>query len=115
VGEWGVGLFCFVMLCRIWQKSFSEKTKLYLYIKQILMGLILSEVELINASDMELARRSLIGDDKIKRITINMLVDTGSYNLCINEDIQAQLQLPYVEKRFGKTINNREFMMTMNC
>jgi len=28
-----------------------------------------------------------------------MLVGTGVYNLCINETIQAQLDLPFVEKR----------------
>ena len=38
---------------------------------------------------------------------INMLVDTGAYNLCINEEIQPQLQFPVVEKRTGETADGR--------
>ena len=34
-----------------------------------------------------------------------MLVDTGAYNLCINEVIQEQLQLPVVEKRKAQLAN----------
>jgi clan AA aspartic protease len=40
-------------------------------------------------------------------MTINMLVDTGSFNLCINEEIQAQLQFPIVEKRQAITADGR--------
>ena len=36
-----------------------------------------------------------------------MLVDTGAYNLRINEEIQAQLQLPFIEKRSAYTADNR--------
>jgi len=31
-----------------------------------------------------------------------MFVDTVVYNLCINKSIQAQLDLPFVEKRKGQ-------------
>jgi clan AA aspartic protease len=34
-----------------------------------------------------------------------MLVDSGAYNLCINESIQAQLQLPFIEKRIAELAN----------
>lgn len=34
-----------------------------------------------------------------------MLVDSGAYNLCINENIQQQLQLPFVEKRKAQLAN----------
>ncbi len=71
------------------------------------MGLIHAEIELINAEDIGLARKNYIGDDEIKKIRIDMLVDTGSYNLCINEEIQVQLQLPFVEKRSAYTADNR--------
>lgn len=33
---------------------------------------------------------------------VNMLVDTGSIYMCINENIQEQLQLPVIEKRKGQ-------------
>lgn len=63
------------------------------------MGLVYAEIEIINGEDIALARRHVIGEEEIKRITINALVDTGSYMLAINESIQEQLQLPVVEKR----------------
>ena len=63
------------------------------------MGLVYADIELINSDDLALARRNIIGEEEIKRIHVNMLVDTGAYNLCINENIQQQLNLPFIEKR----------------
>lgn len=71
------------------------------------MGLIYAEIELINAEDIGLARKKYIDQDEIKKISIDMLVDTGAYNLCINEEIQVQLQLPFIEKRSAFTADNR--------
>jgi clan AA aspartic protease len=69
------------------------------------MGLTYALVELINSEEIGLARRHIIGQEEVKRIEINMLVDTGAYNLCINENIQAQLQLPFIEKRIAELAN----------
>jgi len=69
------------------------------------MGLVYAEIELINGEDLALSRRHFIGEDEIKRMTINILVDTGSYMLAINESIQEQLQLPVVEKRKAQLAN----------
>jgi clan AA aspartic protease len=74
-------------------------------IKEKKMGLVYADIELINSGDLEMARRYIIGDDEVKRITLNMLVDTGAYNLCINETIQQQLDLPFVEKRKAQLAN----------
>ena len=74
-------------------------------IKRKFMGLIYAEIELINGEDLVLARRNIIGEEEIKRMRINALVDTGSYMLAINETIQAQLQLPVVEKRKAQLAN----------
>ena len=63
------------------------------------MGLIYAEVTLINGGDLEMARRKIIGEEEIKKMTVSMLVDTGALNLCINENIQEQLQLPVVDTR----------------
>lgn len=71
------------------------------------MGLTYAEVELINAGDIELARRHFIGEEEVKRIKVNLLVDSGAYNLCINESLQSQLQLPFVEKRTAETADGR--------
>lgn len=69
------------------------------------MGLTYADIELINAGDIEMARRYIISEDEIKRLHVNLLVDTGSYNLCINETIQEQLDLPFLEKRKGQLAN----------
>lgn len=63
------------------------------------MGLIYATIEIINSEDIGLARRGIIDIDEIKRIQVSALVDTGSYMLAINEQIQSYLQLPVVEKR----------------
>jgi clan AA aspartic protease len=66
------------------------------------MGLVYADIEIINGEDLMLAKRSIIGQEEIKRMSINILVDTGSYYLCINETIQEQLDLPFIEKRKGQ-------------
>lgn len=63
------------------------------------MGLVYAAITLINAIDVEMAKRNIIGDEEVKQLTINMMVDSGAYMMAINETIQAQLQLPYIEKR----------------
>ncbi len=63
------------------------------------MGLVYAEIEIINGGDLVLVRRGFMDQDEIKRMWVTALVDTGSYMLAINENIQEQLQLPVVEKR----------------
>lgn len=38
---------------------------------------------------------------------ITKLVDTGSYNLCTNEEIQTKLKFPVVERRACETADSR--------
>jgi clan AA aspartic protease len=71
------------------------------------MGLIYAELELINADEIALANRNIIGIDDIKRITVNMLVDSGSYYMCINETVKEQLDLSVIEKRKGQLANGQ--------
>lgn len=63
------------------------------------MGLVYADVELINADDLALARKSIIGEEEIKRMQINILADSGAYMMAVNDTIQGQLNLPFVEKR----------------
>ena len=70
------------------------------------MGLIYAEITLINGEDMALARRHVIGEEEIKKITINAMVDSGALNLSINEVIQEQLQFPVLEKRKAETADD---------
>ena len=69
------------------------------------MGLIYADLEIINTIDIALAKKSIIGEEEIKSLRVNALVDTGAYNMCINEIIQSQLELPFVEKRTGVLAN----------
>jgi clan AA aspartic protease len=71
------------------------------------MALVYADIELINEEDISLAKHHIIGDEDVKHIFENILVDTGALNLCINENIQAQLRLPFVEKRFGLSADGR--------
>jgi clan AA aspartic protease len=75
--------------------------------KAYFMGLIYADIILINGEDITLARRHIIGEEEIKQMPVKMLVDTGAYNLCINEEIQQQLQFPVVEKRRAETADGR--------
>lgn len=63
------------------------------------MAMVYAEIELINAGDIEMVRRSLMDKDDIKRMVVPMLVGSGAYMMAINETIQEQLQLPFKEKR----------------
>ena len=67
------------------------------------MGLVYADIELVNAVDLENARRHIIGEEEVKRMHLNMLVDSGAYMMAINESIQAQLDLPFVEKAQGSS------------
>ena len=71
------------------------------------MGLVIAEIEILNGGDIEMVRWNLMGAEEVKRIPVNILVDTGSYMLSINESIQAQLQLPIVDSKKVQTAVNR--------
>ena len=69
------------------------------------MGLVYADIELINSGDQEMVRRGMIGEEEVKRINVNMLVDTGSIMLAINENIQEYLQLPLIRTRKAQLAN----------
>ncbi len=71
------------------------------------MGFVYADIELINNDDLALSRRFIIGEEEVKRMTVRMLVNSGAYSLCINEEIQAQLQFPFVKKRKAQTADGR--------
>ena len=63
------------------------------------MGLVYADIELINSEDIGLARKFFIGEEDIKKVHLNMMVVSGAYMMAINETIQSQLELPFIEKR----------------
>ncbi|MDI3320130.1 clan AA aspartic protease [Pinibacter soli] len=71
------------------------------------MGLVYADVQLINAEDLGLVRRGFMDKDEVRSMHVNMLVDTGSYMLCINENIQELLQFPVIERRTAQTADGR--------
>ncbi len=71
------------------------------------MGLTYVNIELQNAEDETLLRRGIIGEDEIRLMTVNALVDTGSVMLCINEDIRQALGLTIRKKKRSQTADGR--------
>lgn len=63
------------------------------------MGLVYADIELINGDDLSLFRRGHIKEDEVKRMTVNVLVDSGALMLTINEEIKTQLGLQQVDSR----------------
>jgi len=70
------------------------------------MGSVYAEIELINGEDLVLVRKHIIGEEEIKRMRIQALVDTGAMFLCINENIQEILQFPVTERNKRFTLAN---------
>jgi clan AA aspartic protease len=66
------------------------------------MGLVYAEIDLLNGGDVYLQRKKLVDEKEVKKVTINALVDSGAYMLTINENVRAQLGLPFIEKQFGR-------------
>ena len=69
------------------------------------MGYVHAEIGLVNSSDKEFARQYIIGEDEIRSMRVRMLVDSGAWMLCINENIQTILQLPFIEQRTHQMAN----------
>jgi clan AA aspartic protease len=78
--------------------------------KEKTMGFVYAGIELINMGDQEAVRRGYMDIDEIKRIHLNVLVDTGSYMLAINENIQQYLQLPVIDKRRARLADESVLM-----
>jgi clan AA aspartic protease len=57
------------------------------------MGKIFAEIQLINSRDVMKADENMISKSNIRSMTLNILVDTGAYNLAVNERIANQLGL----------------------
>jgi len=66
------------------------------------MGLVYAEIDLLNGGDVYLQRKKLVDEKEVKKVTINALVDSGAYMVTINENVRAQLDLPFIEKQFGR-------------
>ena len=63
------------------------------------MGMVYANIELLNGGDVELNRRQYIEEGEIRKIEINMMVDTGAIMLTINEEIREALGLKIIDHR----------------
>ncbi|MFN0037489.1 MAG: aspartyl protease family protein [Saprospiraceae bacterium] len=77
------------------------------------MGLTHVNVTLNNSADVELHRRSMIGEDEIRSININCLVDTGAMTMIINDDIREALGLSVIGERLSQMADGRKIMLPL--
>jgi clan AA aspartic protease len=66
------------------------------------MGLIYSDIELINSDDLALVRRGYLKEDKVRKMNVCVLVDTGAMMLSVNEAIKVQLGLSVLDRQMGE-------------
>jgi len=72
------------------------------------MGLVYAEIELISTVDIALHTRGFLSEDKIKRMRIRALVDTGAYMLVITDHIRQQLDLPLIQEQVFRLADDSE-------
>ncbi|MBC7774167.1 MAG: hypothetical protein H7246_01910, partial [Phycisphaerae bacterium] len=63
------------------------------------MGLTYANITIQNSEDVADYRRNRIGEDEIREVTVNAMVDTGSVQMAINEEIQHALGLEIYDYR----------------
>lgn len=71
------------------------------------MGLVHADIELVNLKDKLLAEDGYIKEENIRKITTNMMVDSGAVMLAINEQIKNQLGLTAREKQMFTLANGQ--------
>src|SRR4026209_2588919 len=69
------------------------------------MGYVHAEIELTNEGDVEQNYRGLLPQNEIRRVTTRAMVDTGAWDLVINEEVQQRLNLRVVGKQRVKLAN----------
>jgi DNA-binding NtrC family response regulator len=63
------------------------------------MGYVHAEIELTNHGDVEMNYRGLLPENEIRRVTTRALVDSGAWDLVINEEVQRRLNLRVLGKQ----------------
>ncbi len=69
------------------------------------MGLVYADIEVINGADLILASKGYIKEDEVRKMSVEMLVDSGAYMMAINETIKTQLGLDVKEQRTAQLAN----------
>lgn len=63
------------------------------------MGYVHAEIELTNEDDVGQNYRGLLPENEIRRVTTRALVDSGAWDLVINEEVQRRLNLRVLGKQ----------------
>jgi clan AA aspartic protease len=77
------------------------------------MGLVYADIELLSVDDLALSRRGFLPREEVKRIRIKALVDSGAYELVINEEVKNQLDLPVLEERIARLADDSEWRVEL--
>jgi len=63
------------------------------------MGYVHAEIELTNYTDVMYSNDGFLFENEIRRVTTRALVDSGAWDLVLNQDIQNRLNLRVVGKQ----------------
>ena len=69
------------------------------------MGLVYANIELISCDDIALKNAGYKTEGEIRKTTVNALVDSGAYMLCINDRIRTQLGLRTIVTQSAQLAN----------
>jgi clan AA aspartic protease len=72
------------------------------------IGFVYAEIELVNTEDLALHRRGFLAEDKIKRMRIRAMVDSGSYMMVITDYIRRELDLPLIQEQVFRLADDSE-------
>ncbi|HET9528284.1 MAG TPA: clan AA aspartic protease [Pyrinomonadaceae bacterium] len=77
------------------------------------MGLVYAEIDLTNELDIALNMGGILPETDIRRVRRRALVDSGAYDLVINEEIKEQLGLLVLDRRRVRTADERVIEVDM--
>jgi clan AA aspartic protease len=80
------------------EKFLGPLQKIFNHFYFIVMGLVYTEITLENAADAANVKRGIITEQEVHRMSVKAMVDTGAWNLVINEATRAQLGLQIVRE-----------------
>lgn len=60
------------------------------------MGIFRQKIKVMNAFDLAAARAGSVREEQVRQMEVSFLIDSGAFMMCINENIQQQLDLPVV-------------------
>ena len=72
------------------------------------MRKIYATIELINTRDIILSDAGQLPKEGIRKMEVNILVDSGAYNLAINETLKEQLGLPIIDEQVFQLANGQQ-------